>query len=681
MNGWVTIGVKANSKQFEKDMREVERKLKNADKELADYQKKHEQIIASKTKTEEQMKTYDAEIKRYEKLVESAEKYRLEIKELEKQKAAMERNGNLTGAVNLQERIDSRKIGYSELNREAERQSSAYQRNIDKYEQARQKLAENTAELTKINEKIVEAAKNQEALNQNAGHLREKLAETKYFDKMKQSIDNVGDSMGKIAGKAVKWALAIFGIRSIYSAITRSVSILSQYDDQLAADISYIQFALASTLKPIIEWIVNTVYTLLQYINSLVYQLFGINLFANATFKAFNKTKKEVSDIKKQLAGFDEMNVLADTSTGAGSSAVKPKIDLSELQEVDLTKIGKDIDKGIDAIKNIFVKAFEKIKQNVEKVLLDIGFSERFVKYWGTLVDGLKNQILAFFDIITGVVEAFIGLITGDTELFYKGFERVLKGITELFTGSFKTWIGMIGMLITGIADLITGIFKWIANLFKDNPVTTSFNAMGNSVKKVFSNLITYASQSWAGIKNVFGNVAKWFGDTFSNAWSKVRDVFSTGGKIFIGIKEGIVDAFKTIVNKLIDGINAVVGLPFRKLNDTLNSIRNVKVLNVAPFKGLWGNDPIAVPKLPHLHTGAILNMPGKGVYHDGSIIAERGAEGILPLTDASAMELLGKTIGKYITINANISNILNGRVVSRLMKEIMADQEFASNG
>jgi len=44
-------------------------------------------------------------------------------------------------------------------------------------------------------------------------------------------------------------------------------------------------------------------------------------------------------------------------------------------------------------------------------------------------------------------------------------------------------------------------------------------------------------------------------------------------------------------------------------------------------------------------------------------------------------METLGATIGKYITINANIVNKMNGRVISRQLQTIRNEEEFAYNG
>ena len=83
---------------------------------------------------------------------------------------------------------------------------------------------------------------------------------------------------------------------------------------------------------------------------------------------------------------------------------------------------------------------------------------------------------------------------------------------------------------------------------------------------------------------------------------------------------------------------------------------------------------------LPRLAVGGIVNMPGRGVPIGGAIAGEVSKEGVLPLTDSQAMEELGATIGRYITINANITNTMNGRVISREIKKINANNDFALN-
>lgn len=52
----------------------------------------------------------------------------------------------------------------------------------------------------------------------------------------------------------------------------------------------------------------------------------------------------------------------------------------------------------------------------------------------------------------------------------------------------------------------------------------------------------------------------------------------------------------------------------------------------------------------------------------------------MLPLTDQQAMAELGKEIGKWIVINATITNEMNGRQISRELRRIESEQDFAFN-
>lgn len=121
----------------------------------------------------------------------------------------------------------------------------------------------------------------------------------------------------------------------------------------------------------------------------------------------------------------------------------------------------------------------------------------------------------------------------------------------------------------------------------------------------MWDNIVNGAKQAWEGIKNIFSTLATFFGDIFSTAWQKVKDVFSTGGKVFDGIKDGIINSFKAVVNALITGINKVVSMPFKGLNDILNTIQNISFLGISPFSWLSWRAP--VPEIPMLAQGAVI--------------------------------------------------------------------------
>lgn len=166
----------------------------------------------------------------------------------------------------------------------------------------------------------------------------------------------------------------------------------------------------------------------------------------------------------------------------------------------------------------------------------------------------------------------------------------------------------------------------WIVNAFDDT--VKFFSDAASSIGKFFSNmwsgLTSGAKNAWQGVKDTFSAVATFFSDVFGKAWQGVKNVFSAGGKIFDGIKDGIVTAFKTVVNAIIKGINKVVKLPFEGLNTILSKIYGLSIAGIKPFSWLTWRAPI--PQLPQLATGGVVRKATT------AIIGEDGAEAVVPL-------------------------------------------------
>lgn len=323
-----------------------------------------------------------------------------------------------------------------------------------------------------------------------------------------------------------------------------------------------------------------------------------------------------------------------------------------------------------EAFRNFFIGIWQSITSFVSSAVSSIG--EFFSGLWSSITsvwsaasswfnDNVITPIVSFFSGLWSAVSGFFSNLWSDivavfspaiqwfTDLFmsvfnfYKsGFELVVglaKGcwamicrVFEVVAGWFdKNVIQPVVKFFTGLWNsitdgakkswaLISGVFKVVAGWFDKNliqPVSNFFTGM-------WSKLTEGASQAWSGIKSVFSTVAKFFGDIFSEAWNKVKAVFSVGGKIFDGIKDGIVSAFKSVVNAIIRGINKVVSIPFNAINKALKTIRNIEFLGISPFKGLLNE--ISVPKIPELYEGGVLRK-GQVGFLEGN-----GDEAVVPL-------------------------------------------------
>ena len=235
------------------------------------------------------------------------------------------------------------------------------------------------------------------------------------------------------------------------------------------------------------------------------------------------------------------------------------------------------------------------------------------------------NPIGLIITAITLLVSAFVYLwnnCEGFRNFWIGLWEGIKNAIGVVVDWIKENWQAMLLFLINPLA----GIFKYCYDHFEgfrnfvDNIVA--------SVKKFFTDLWTGftegAANAWQAVKDTFSAVASFFGDIFRDAWEGVKKVFSVGGKIFDGIKDGIVTAFKTVVNGIIGGINKVVKLPFEGLNGILNTISGLSIAGVKPFEWLTWRAPI--PQLPELAQGGVLEKGQVGLLEGD------GAEAVVPL-------------------------------------------------
>ena len=182
---------------------------------------------------------------------------------------------------------------------------------------------------------------------------------------------------------------------------------------------------------------------------------------------------------------------------------------------------------------------------------------------------------------------------------------------------------------VIALAALIIANWDWVKEktAIAWAAITDFFSNAWTNIKNVFSwaNIKAFFSGAWDAIKSIFSGIPDWFRDKFNDAWTRVKNVFSAGGSIFSGIKEGIADTFRGIVNNLITGINTIIRIPFNKINSMLNTIRDISVLGVSPFKNLWSYNPLAVPQIPKLARGTSYVPEDTLAYlHKGEAVVPR---------------------------------------------------------
>lgn len=331
-----------------------------------------------------------------------------------------------------------------------------------------------------------------------------------------------------------------------------------------------------------------------------------------------------------------------------------------------------------NGIKNIFSSVASWFNDNVVQPIKS--FFAPLVEWFTTLFTEIKNFITSVWNVISQLAEGCVIAIKLIWGLITSWFnENIIIPIKTFFT---ELW-GTISNAASEAWNKIVEIWSVVSTWFQENitqPIADVFTGVWNSIK-------SGASDAWEGIKSVFGAVAKFFGDKFTEAWEKVKGVFSTGGKIFDGIKDGIVSAFKSIVNAIIRGINKVVSIPFKGINSALKTIRDISILGVEPFKGLIST--IDVPQIPELAKGDVAkkNKPYLALLGDN----KKETEVISPLSTMrkafiEAMKDMGledikkikMDLGNELNINYN-RNLSNLNSDTSFGKTVVVNQTINS--
>ena len=117
----------------------------------------------------------------------------------------------------------------------------------------------------------------------------------------------------------------------------------------------------------------------------------------------------------------------------------------------------------------------------------------------------------------------------------------------------------------------------------------------------------------------------------------------------------------------------------FQKNATAAGCVQGLRVAELEKMEEQHGFDNIG-KRRGCIEKGGIVNLPSRGIPVGSAIAGERGAEGVIPLTDSQQMALLGEAIGRYITVNLTNVNQMNGRILSREIKRVENEDNFLFN-
>ena len=381
---------------------------------------------------------------------------------------------------------------------------------------------------------------------------------------------------------------------------------------------------------------------------------------------------------------------------------------------------------AITAIWNGIVSKIPAFCQGIVDRLNALGFE------FGSIVDVLKSlwdglcQFLApvfeaafnvvstvlgtALDVITGLLDVFIGLLTGNWSQMWDGVKEIFSGVWDAITGLFDTALNLLKSLAevvfgwfgttwetvwTSIKSFFETIWNGIIAFFSGiwnsivSTVTAQINAVKTVVTTVFTAIKTTASTIWNGIKTAISTVVDGIKSKVSSVFESVKStatnlfngIKSTATSVWEGIKTAIVTPIEAARDKIRSALNAVSSF-FSGLKLQLPHIK-------LPHFRVSGTLSISPPSVPHLSIdwykeGGIMTKPTVFGMNGSALMAggEAGSEAILPLSgfykqlEAMLTEKLNMhNVEKYLAVIAANSRkgiyLDDGTLVGRLLPAI----------
>lgn len=361
-----------------------------------------------------------------------------------------------------------------------------------------------------------------------------------------QNLSKFELAMGNIGGTS---------ILSTMSSMKTSIQSVTNSFGSLASEV-------LAFVKPAFETIMSVISKVADSITQLFAALNGQSVFKKATAAAYDYGKA-IGDAKKQLFGFDELNVL--NGNGGANEGGTAYSDMYEL--ADVASPFKQI---ADSIK----ENFDSIKDKVDNVVGSLK------KTWGTLGGFVSAVLKGDYDKIreytTALFEDLSGLLSNAGELIIAIIPGALNIVESVILG-FADWVENIIVSLLEYLDKNTGLHL--------KTLITTVKETFTMVKDLFSGLMK-------DIKGALGGIIEMITGVLNGDWKKVWNGFLTVVRnVFDAIGRFIQTAINLIVsgiNGLLSGVNAILGTNWHINTPTMSKSASSTIKDIS--SGYYAN-------------------------------------------------------------------------------------------
>ena len=297
---------------------------------------------------------------------------------------------------------------------------------------------------------------------------------------------------------------------------------------------------------------------------------------------------------------------------------------------------------------------------------------DAFCQFLAPVFEGAFAQIATIletvFGIITGLLDIFIGLFTGDWDQFLQGigevFGAVWNGIVGTLTNIWNTIIGIVDVFLNMLGTNISGVLTGIANFFVGiwngivlavqtawNTIVTVITTVLNTIwtvittiwNTIWTTITTVMNNIWMAIQNVWNFILTTITTVMNSIWNTIQSIWNTIVSTVTSVVNAIWNTITTIFNSILSTISSVMSSIWNTIQSIWNSIvstvssvvRNIwntiqntfnNILNTV--RNIMNNAKNAVSNAIDGILGFFRNMPGnitRALGNVGNLLVNAG--------------------------------------------------------
>ena len=262
----------------------------------------------------------------------------------------------------------------------------------------------------------------------------------------------------------------------------------------------------------------------------------------------------------------------------------------------------------------VFEGAFQAIAVVLSTVLnvitgiLDV-FIGLFTGNWSQMWTGIQTIFSGVWEGIKGVLSAAVGIIQGIVDVFlgwfgtswsevwtniktffegiWNGIVSFFSGIWETITNVVQTGIMLIGSILSAAFDIITLPFQFIWENCK-KIIVSVWNAIKSVVSSAIGAVSSVISSVMSVIQNVISTIWTAISTKISTVLNTIKSVVTTVFNAIKSVASSVWNGIKSVISTVVDGIKSKVSSIFNAVKSTVTSVFNgIKSTTTSVWNGI----------------------------------------------------------------------------------------------